>query len=385
MRPGIAVVRGEFLNPFEMQAYRPLAADFDVVLIGRRRPGYEVDALGLPTTLLPGTDDRRVRAAAARRIGKVVPHRAPGRLLGLDRAVAGRSILHAAETAIPTSEQCAAIAARTGAKLVLTCWENIPYRFDEDSAIAARKRRVRAACELFLAVTPSARSALLEEGTPEDKIVVVPAGVDVERFSPRAADPRLRRTLDVPEGAQVVVFVGRLIQEKGVVELVRAIARIRSPEVQPAHLVLAGSGPDGARALRAAEALGVADRVHLGEQVLYSQMPELFALADVVAVPSLPTPYWQEQFGMVLVEAMASGKPIVTTRSGSIPEVVAEAALLVEPYNVDALAEALGSVLGDRREGARLGAAARARAVETFSTAVVSEALADAYRRVLGT
>lgn len=382
-RTSVAVVRGAALNPFEMQAYRPLSREFDVLLVGRHRPAHEVDTLGLPVRLLHAADEARVPAALARRLARRTARAEPGRLLGLGRAVRDRDILHGAETAIPTSLQCVEIARHTGARVVLTCWENIPFRFEEDPAAAARKQAVREACDLFLAVTPSARDALLAEGVASERVLVVPAGVDTGRFAPRPADRGIPAMRGVPDGAFVVLFVGRLIQEKGVVELVRAVSAVPASGGRPLHLVLAGDGPDARRVRAAAATLGCAHRVHIHQQVGYREVPGLYAAADLVVAPSLPTPYWQEQFGMVLVEAMASGRALITTRSGSIPEVVGDAAALVAPYDVAALADRIRALADDDAARRVLAEAGRSRAERYYAVDVVAAALAAAYRRVL--
>jgi glycosyltransferase involved in cell wall biosynthesis len=284
---------------------------------------------------------------------------------------------------MPFSEQCAEVVRRNGAKLVLTCWENIPFRFEEDRKIAARKRLVADACDLFIAVTAKARDALVAEGVATERIVVVPAGVDTERFAPHTPDPNLLARLDVPLGAFVVLFVGRMIREKGVVDLTQAVSRLPAVDGRPVHLVLAGAGPERDRVISAANALGCADRVHVQPGVRYGEVASLYACADVVVAPSLPTPYWEEQFGMVLVEAMACGRPLITTNSGSIPDVVGDAAVLVRPYDVNDLSNALTELASGPEERARLATAGRERVLANFDSAVVGAKLAEAYHRVL--
>jgi glycosyltransferase involved in cell wall biosynthesis len=115
--------------------------------------------------------------------------------------------------------------------------------------------------------------------------------------------------------------------------------------------------------------------VHREPWVDATQMPELMASADVVALPSLPTPYWEEQLGFAAIEAMASAVPVVATASGSIPFVVGGGGLLVPPYDVDALAGAIHRLAGDPDLRRRLGAAGRDRVERTLNTATVAAAL----------
>jgi len=380
-RPSVTLVRGEALNPFELQVYAPITQAFAMTAVGRRKPPYEVDHLPVPTMLLPSLGQWRLSRAVHRRlVGRGAPWTDPDRLLGFGRRVGRQDILHAAETVLPVTEQAAEAAVRTGAKLVVTCWETIPFRYDDDPALAARKVKVRAAATRYVAVTRRARDALLTEGVHPDRITVVPAAVDCQVFRPGDRSGQLRRELGWPSGGPTVLYVGRLIQEKGVVELVRAFA-LAAP--RHARLVIVGNGNQGGRVAIAAREAGIAERVHVRPGLPYRRLPELYDLADLVVAPSLTTPYWEEQFGMVLAEAMACGRPLLTTRSGAIPEVVGPAAELVDPYDVAGLAGALCRLLHDGARRAELSAAGRVRALEHYDVPVVAAQLEQVYREVL--
>jgi glycosyltransferase involved in cell wall biosynthesis/GT2 family glycosyltransferase len=163
---------------------------------------------------------------------------------------------------------------------------------------------------------------------------LIPLGVDTQRFSPGPEG----RAGDVP----VIGYVGRLEAHKGVDVLLEAIARL-----DHATLRVAGAGPEEeALRTRVAE-LRIGDRVELVGAVGQDQLPDFYRSLDVLAVPSLPTPGWLEQFGRVVVEAMASGVPVVASDTGALPDVVDDAGLLVPPGDPEALATALKSVLED--------------------------------------
>lgn len=379
MTPRVALIRGEALNPYETQVFQALTG-FDTVAVGRKRPLHDVSAIPVPTVLLHSVAERRLGAAAHRRIGRAVKLPDADRLFGLRAAVERADILHAAETVLPISEQAAEIKRGGRAKLVLTCWETIPFRYEDDAVLAARKDVVIPATDRFLAVTPRAAAALREEGVEESRIRIVPASIDCSHFSPRPPSPNVRRSWGVPDGVPVVLYIGRLIQEKGVVELVRAFAQTA---MRRAHLVLVGSGNQGERVQRAARALRIGDRVHVVPFAQRSDLPDVYASADVVVAPSLTTPYWEEQFGMVLGEAMACARPLVVTSSGAIPEVVGDAAALVPPYEIEPLVHILGRLLDDNAERDRLASAGRARVESLYAVPVVAELLAAAYREVL--
>ena len=200
---------------------------------------------------------------------------------------------------------------------------------------------------------------------------LIPLGVDTQRFSPGPEGP----AGEVP----VIGYVGRLEPHKGVHVLLEAVARL-----DRATLRVAGAGPEE-EALRARVAeLRIGDRVELVGSVGQDQLPDFYRGLDVLAVPSLPTPAWLEQFGRVVVEAMASGVPVVASDTGALPDVVGVAGLLVPPGDPEALATALKSVLED---DATRGELSR-RGVEQAQQASWSEVAGDylgLYERAVGT
>lgn len=209
------------------------------------------------------------------------------------------------------------------------------------------------------------------------KLRVVPNGVDLARFSPRPASPELRAALGVPAAAPCVVSVGRFVAFKGYAHLVDAAAALER-ERPGVHWVLVGDGE--LRPALEAQAL----RLGLGAQVHFTgwrdDVPALVALGDLFVLPSL-----NEPFGRVLIEAMATGKAVVATAAGGVPEIVVhgETGLLVPPGDPGALAAAVRELLDDAPRGARLGAAGRRRAETVFSLAGHVAAVERVYGEVL--
>jgi alpha-maltose-1-phosphate synthase len=368
--PRVAVLRGEWLNPFELQSYVPLVGTYDVFGIGARDGYYQLSSPRFPIV--------RLHSLGRSRVARRVLGDRSARLLGLERVLAGCAIVHSAETFLPISEQAAEARTRRGFKLILTCWENIPFLHDDDPLIAKRKRVVCEATDLFLAVTEAARQALLLENIPSERVVVQPVGVDRSVFRPHKRDPSVLGKWGVPDGWSTVLYCGRLIREKGVVDLVRAVAM-----VPRTVLVLVGEGPERTRLERAARAQGISERISFVGAAEYRDMPRLYANADVFCLPSVATPYWQEQFGMVLIEAMACGTAIVTTATGSIPEVVGNAAVLVPAYAPDQLAAALGDLLADAPRRATLAETGLQRVADRFDATKIARSIGDLYDTLL--
>jgi glycosyltransferase involved in cell wall biosynthesis len=179
-------------------------------------------------------------------------------------------------------------------------------------------------------------------------------------------------------GPPTVAYLGHLYADKGVYELVDAVAAVRRthPDVR---LVLAGQGRERERLLEVGrERLG--DAVELPGWLMGPAKRELLATATCLALPS-----YHEGLPLVVLEAMHAGLPVVATPVGGVPEVArdGEEALLVPPRDVPALADALGRVLGDAGLRERLGAAARARAEAEYSVDAFRDRVGTLYRAVL--
>jgi glycosyltransferase involved in cell wall biosynthesis len=165
-----------------------------------------------------------------------------------------------------------------------------------------------------------------------------------------------------------VLSAGRLVWEKGHQDVLRAVAALRQgigvPPRPDIRLLIVGDGPEGKRLRAYADELGLAGAVEFRATVPYDEMPALYAGASALVLASLPSKAWEEQFGMVLIEAMASGTPVVAADRGALPETCGGAALLVDPENGDELAEAVLAAATDDATRARLVAAGRERAAQ---------------------
>jgi glycosyltransferase involved in cell wall biosynthesis len=207
--------------------------------------------------------------------------------------------------------------------------------------------------------------------------VLVPHVRDTDRWSPELADPEpARRQLGL--GAErVVMFLGTPREHKGVGDLAAAVRRLGRPGVV---LAVVGAEPGGPAARRlAVECPGVL----LAGPVSFAEVPSFLAAADVVAIPQRDTSDTRGQVPAKLFDAMALGRPIVSTRVSMIAEVLDGCGLVVEPGDAGALAEAIGWLLDHRDEARALGAQARARCVERYSFASARETLFPLVTRVL--
>ncbi len=304
--------------------------------------------------------------------------------LGLSRAVGPVDIVNSRETVSAQSAQAVHLTYhRPGMRLVVSCFENLPFRYEDSAPCRANKSLVRERADLYLANSPEARSALDVEGVPVDRVRVVMPGIDTDHFSPGKPDAAIRESWRVGPEDVVVLYAGRLLAEKGLVELVMAMEPILSSREARVKLVIHGSGPERPRLDSVVASLGLSGSVRFSSWTPTAEMPDVYRSADLVVLPSLSTPYWTEQFGFNLAEAMSCGRPIVATASGSIPSVVGDAAVLVADYSREALTRGLRDVIDSPRARDELGERGRSRALSELSVNVAGSRMVDAFREAL--
>jgi glycosyltransferase involved in cell wall biosynthesis len=296
-------------------------------------------------------------------IGPSVPTRhvyRPLALLRLLRHLEPR-ILHAElEPYSLGAWQLVAVSRLLGLPLILSTWANCltPKR-------AAIARPVLALCSAMVAGTPQIAATWRELA---GELAVIPLGYEGSRFSPPADDRR-------PGRPARVGYLGRLVHGKGVDVLVRAAA------IGGSWRLLIDDGPGRERIEALAAGLGIEDRVRF-HRIEYEEVPDFLRTLDLLVLPSRTTPGWREQFGRVLVEAMATGTPVIGSSSGSIPWVIGDAGLVFREEHAGELAACIGRVLGDLDLWRELRARGLERARE-FSWRSVGERTARVYDEVL--
>lgn len=274
--------------------------------------------------------------------------------------------------------QLARLCRRRGVPAVFFAWQNLDKRLPPP--FGAMRRYVFRSVAGAIAGTERARAVLELAGWRGPAAVIPQFGVDPERFRPDAdARRRTRERLGIGAAEFVIGFGGRLVREKGVHVLIEAMGAL--PD---ARLVLVGGGPERPRLERAASRAGIAHRVRFAGRVPSLEMPRWLAAFDALALPSLSAAGWVEQFGRILVEAMACGVPVVGSDAGEIPRVIGDAGRTVPEGDTGALADAMAGLAarpGDRRA---LGRRARDRVRRLFSQERVAAETVDFYRTLLG-
>ena len=237
-----------------------------------------------------------------------------------------------------------------------------PAEREPDYRIEA-ERQIAASADRIICASEGERDLMVSiYGVPQGQIEVVPCGVDIDLFRPLNKG-HVRRRLGLPLGEPIVLFVGRIEPLKGIDILLRAVAQLDS---HLRLLVVGGDEKDASRKadLRAlAQALGIDQRVQFVDAVPHHKLPLYYNAADVCVIPS----YW-ESFGLVALEAMACGVPVVASSVGGLRDTVrdGETGYLVVPWSVpEPFAERLALVLGNPELRRSLGLIARS-AVERF-------------------
>jgi glycosyltransferase involved in cell wall biosynthesis len=232
-------------------------------------------------------------------------------------------------------------------------------------------------CDRIVTVSEHQRDWALRAGIGKpDQVIAIPNGVPVERAQPRRSPAEVRAELGLGE-AFMILSTGRLAEQKGLEYLIRAAERLRE-DVPTARIVLAGDGPLRQQLSKLVSDLGLGDLVTLvGHR---SDVGDLLAAADLVVFPSL----W-EGLSISLLEAMAAGKPVVTTTIGSNREVTndGETAVLVPPKDTEALAAAIRSLATDPERLAELGREGQQAQRERYTLKRMLDAYLAEYDRLL--
>jgi len=300
------------------------------------------------------------------------------RVLPFAERLQGFDIVHSWELFTDWSESAAVAREDYKIPLVITVWDLLPFNMEREPWRRAVKKRVAAAADRVVAYTERTRAMLAFEGVRADRITYIPPGVDTERFSPGTAP----RAFGLQGDDIVILFVGWFVPRKGIDFLLFALRKLideSGVNGKRIKLLIVGSGAGQERVEGLIARLGLEAHCIITGALTYEQMPSIFRSADLFVLPSVASDEWQEQFGMSLIEAMATGKPCIATLSGAIEEIAGDAALLVQPNDFLALHRALRRLLQNTDERVRLGAEGRARARRLFDVNLQASALSDLY------
>ncbi len=351
--------------------------------------GYEVTGISAPGSDVPVIESMGIRHIAVPLTRRLTPLADLRALVHLYR-IFRREQFTIVHTHTPKPGLLGQLAARmAGAPVVVNTIHG--FYFHEHMPPAQRRfyiamERIAARCsDLILSQSREDLDTAIRLGIcPRERIQLLGNGIDIRRFDRNRVDPatlaHLRSTLGLPPDVPVIGFVGRLVVEKGILELARAVQQVQSRFGPVTLLIVGGVDREKADALTHEDiqaAAGTATCIFAGVR---QDMPDMYVLMDIFALPS-----YREGFPRAPMEASAMGVPCVVTNVRGCREAVEHErnGLIVPLRDVDALAEALIRLLRDHDRRRAMGDAGRRMAHEQFDERLVFQRVLAAYHRLL--
>ncbi len=202
------------------------------------------------------------------------------------------------------------------------------------------------------------------------KVCLLPHAVDCSVFK------KLSRKSE-NDKIMTIGFIGRLIEAKGIHLLIQTLAQL--PE--NVHLHIVGKGSDERKLRNLARSLNLVNRTTFVPPVGHNQIPALLNTMDILVLPSLNTRYWSEQFGRVLIEAMACEVPVVAANSGGIPDVIGDAGILFRVGDVDDLLAKLSHLVNSEAMRSEMSMKGRHRVLTNYDVSIIGSRMGDAILR----
>jgi len=258
--------------------------------------------------------------------------------------------------------------------VIFTTWQTIYKRYPPPFSYFERYTFAHAGAAI--AGNKEAAAMLRARGFTKP-VSIISYGVYPDVFY-RRDDSLLRQKLGLV-GSFVIGYVGRVIASKGIADLIQAFALLP----QHCRLLIVGDGDFRSEGDRVANSLGVHPRIRWVPQVPSLEVPDYLSVMDALVLPSRTTARWKEQFGRVLIEAMACETPPVGSISGEIPNVIGDAGLVFPEGDVSTLAEQLLHLVQNPRLVAELGKRGRQRVLEHFTQKTMAEEVLKLCQKVL--
>ena len=201
---------------------------------------------------------------------------------------------------------------------------------------------------------------------------VVPTGIDPSVFHPQPEElARCRKEWGIEPGLPIIGYLGRLVEEKGVETLLKAAKHLATPVA----VVLIGEGPDQPRLRQLADQLGLGQTVVWWPSLALPEVAAALSAMQILVLPSLTRSNWKEQFGRVLVEAMACGANVIGSDSGEIPQVIGDAGLTFKEGDDRELAKCLERLVSDRAVAEELRGKGLKRVTENYTWEIIARNL----------
>lgn len=376
----VAFVRGAYLNNFEGQNYIFDPKEIQLTAFASKYALHSKFLFAIQSLFslsdlehIPFLRDIKIYKKAV----KYISNRTLGDkqiLFGLEKYADQFDIFHSADPHYYYSYQLAKLRVKGKIKkLILTSWETIPFNNESTKAKKHIKYFSLQHADQILCYTEKAKQTLITEGIAQDKIIVIPLGIDLKKFIP--IKKKDNKTLEI-------LCVSRLVSEKGVFDVYEAFKNIVQNYKAEVTLRFVGEGElqDELQKRIFHDSL---QHIISIEQKEYQDIPSVFQHADIFVLPSQSTQTWEEQYGMVFMEAMASGLPIIATKTGAIEEIIGDAGILIKEKNSEELQKALITLIQSSPLRKEIGEKAREKAINCYDAQRTIEKIGTMYELVL--
>lgn len=375
-KPKVAIIRGTSLNPWEARCFQMLNQDFTVAGITSWGNKYDLSQTSLPIKRLfcPG----EILGGFPGYIPFLYSlYGSPQILINLEEVISGYDLVEGAEIFNYYTFQVVEAKKKGLIKKVgLTVWENLLFNNETTAKTQAISDYVISNADFFIAGTKSAYQSMLLRGIDQKKIVAtIPMSEDTDFF---------KKVEHQEEKKQDFIFLcaSRLVFEKGVQDAILALKYLLDKNYH-AKLWVVGEGNYEKDLISLCSKLSLNDKVIFLPPVPYFSLPNLYNKVDAFILPSLPSPNWQEQFGMTILQAMACEVPVIGSRSGSIPELISDCGLLYDPSDIHALEGHMGKLIKDKKLYLKLAKSGRERVKNLYDYRVVAKQRINLYKKLL--
>jgi glycosyltransferase involved in cell wall biosynthesis len=264
--------------------------------------------------------------------------------------------------------QAMRLGARLGAKCLFFTWQNLLRNYPFPFSSVERYNYTHA--DYAIVGNGEGEMVLRAKGYHGPVAVIPQFGVDPQTYKPSGRKERRPFT---------VGYVGRLVEEKGVDILLQAMAGVGGDW----RLRILGSGPTSRSLKDLSHRLHSEEKVTFEEPIPSNQMPAYYGDLDLLVLPSRTRPNWKEQFGRVLIEAMASGVPVLGSDCGEIPNLIGKAGLIFPEGNIESLREAIQRIMKQEPLRQHFTRAGRERILEHYTQESVASQTYEVYEQML--
>lgn len=260
-----------------------------------------------------------------------------------------------------------------GYRVIFFTWENIVTQFP--GLFGLFHRLSLRLADGAIAGNKAAKTLLQSKGFHRPITIIPQLGVDTERFAPQSG-VQVRQALGLTHFT--VGYLGRLVSEKGLNILLQALAELEGEW----QLLVVGRGPQRQEMEQQVQDLGISSRCCWVDTVTHDEVANYLNAMNALVLPSLSTPRWQEQFGHVLIEAMACGIPVIGSNSGAIPEVIGNVGFIFPEGQINTLTQQIRCLRDDPALCQQLGQRGRERVLSDYTHQRIAERTLAFWREV---